>query len=538
MASVWPSHNSINEISKYFRGAESSELSQSGKPVFSRESTGLVKKLSLLDTISFNLGDQAVATVFGLMAYTVILLPSVTGMNLVVASVIAAAIMVPNLVVYTMMQRRVLRTGGDYVWTSRAFGGLFGSSITLMGVTLEWMPYMALIVLSTVIALGSAGLSLGYSGAASLLVGTASQNIPLAYAIAIAIFVILIAINIFMPKAAFKILSFLIVAGIAIMLLAFAVVAYMGQTGAVNYINSLGASGISYSTVANSYTGSTAINWTTTLSIVPIFILLSYAWFSAAASAGSEFKGKSGVRYNSIGGYVVAVALGTIGYAVMYYAGGFQFVNAAFSNSTLVYTYGFSLWGWAMGATSSLALAWVIAIGWMMLQVSILMAGIVLVSRYMFAQSFDKYLPEKLSYVSRRFGSPITALSVILVITLILTGVALYTYSTFFALYGAILASWIYFAFVGIAAVIYAIKHDKGGAKTGLVLAGILSCASFIYMAYEFIWYPTIWGMSNLAYEYIVATFIAGVVIYLISSSYYKGKGINISLAFKEIPPE
>lgn len=483
------------------------------------------------------MGDQAIATVFGLVPFTVILLTNVSGMNLVAASLIAAVIMVPNLVVYTMMQRRVLRTGGDYVWTSRAFGGLFGSSLTFMGVTLEWMPYMALIVLSTVIALGSAGLSLGYSGAASLLVGTSTQNIPQDYGVAIAIFAILIAINIFVPKLAFKILSFLIVVGIAIMLFMFAVVAYMGQAGVTNYLNSLGA-GLTSSSVAAGYTGSNSINWGTTFSIVPIFVLLSYAWFSAAASAGSEFKGKSGVRYNAIGGYIVAVALGTLGYAIMYYAGGFRFVTAALSNSTLVYTYGFNMWSWAMGATANSAIAWIIAIGWMMLQISILMAGIILVSRYMFAQSFDRFLPEKLSYVSRRFGSPTIALSVILVITLVLTGVALYTYSTFFDLYGAILASWIYFAFVGIAAVIYAVKHDKGSAKGGLVLAGILSCASFLYMAYEFVAYPTIWGMSNLAYEYIVATFIAGVVIYLISNSYYKSKGINISLAFKEIPPE
>ena len=484
------------------------------------------------------MGDQAVATVFGLVPFTVILLSSVSGMNLVVASLIAAAIMVPNLVVYTMMQRRVLRTGGDYVWVSRSFGGLIGNSITFMGVTLEWMPYMALIVLSTVIALGSAGLSLGYSGAASLLVGTSTQNIPLDYGVSIAIFVILIAINIFMPKAAFKILSFLIVVGIAIMLFAFGVIAYTGQAGAVHYINSLGDSNITYSGIVGQYTGSTAINWTTTFSIVPIFILLSYAWFSAAASAGSEFKGKSGVRYNAIGGYLGAVVLGTVGYAIMYAAGGFKFVNAALYNSTLVYTYGFNMWAWAMGATSSLAVAWIIGIGWMMLQISILMAGIVLVSRYMFAQSFDRYLPERLSHVSKRFGSPTVSLGVILVITLILTGVALYTYSTFFDLYGAILASWIYFALVGIAAAMYAIKHDKGGAKAGLVLAGILSFASFLYMAYEFVAYPTIWGMSDLAYEYIVATFIAGVVIYLVSSSYYKKKGIDISLAFKEIPPE
>lgn len=507
------------------------------KSVFVRESTGLVKKLSLLDTIAFNLGDQAVATVAGIVGFTVVLLPTVTGMNLVAASLIAAVIMLPNLVVYTMMQRRVLRTGADYVWVSRTFGGLFGSSLTFMGVTLEWMPYMALIVVSTVIALGSAGLSLGYFGAATLIVGTSGANLVTDYLVGIFIFVVLIAINIFLPRVAFKILTFLISAGIAIMIFAFGVVAYMGKAGVNNYLNSLGNANITYGSVASSYAGSTSLNWGTTLSIAPIFILLSYAWFSAAQSAGSEFKGKNSAHWNAAGGYIVAVILGTVCYAVMYYAGGFKFVDAALSSTTLVYNYGFSFWPWAMGATANLLIAWIIAIGWIMLQISILLAGIVIVSRYMFAQGFDRFLPDKLSVVSR-WGSPILAHLTDMVITLVLVGVALYTYGTFVALYGAILAAWIYFFFVGIAAAIYAIRHDKGGTKAVLVIAGILSAASFAWMAYEFIWYPIVWGMSSLAYYYIVATFVAGVVIYLISKSYYSRKGVDISLAFKEIPPE
>jgi hypothetical protein len=40
------------------------------------------------------------------------------------------------------------------------------------------------------------------------------------------------------------------------------------------------------------------------------------------------------------------------------------------------------------------------------------------------------------------------------------------------------------------------------------------------------------------AYAYVAGSFIVGAVIYLISRSYHAKKGIDLSLAFKEIPPE
>ncbi len=40
------------------------------------------------------------------------------------------------------------------------------------------------------------------------------------------------------------------------------------------------------------------------------------------------------------------------------------------------------------------------------------------------------------------------------------------------------------------------------------------------------------------AYGYVVVTFLAGVVIYFVSRSRQAARGIDISYAFREIPPE
>ena len=105
----------------------------------------MTKNVSLFDAISINVTYMSVGAALSLVGYTMLALPTVSGVNLVYGSTIAALLAIPQMVVYTMMSRRVARTGGDYVWMSRSLGGFVGSTITLMGVTRETMPYLALI---------------------------------------------------------------------------------------------------------------------------------------------------------------------------------------------------------------------------------------------------------------------------------------------------------------------------------------------------------------------------------------------------------
>ena len=108
-------------------------------------------------------------------------LPTVTGVNLVYGSAIAAMFAVPQMIVYTIMQRHISRTGGDYVWVSRSLGGFAGSTLTFMGITLETMPYLALIALSAVFAIGSVGVNLGYSSMVQLATSWSHSRLPVSH---------------------------------------------------------------------------------------------------------------------------------------------------------------------------------------------------------------------------------------------------------------------------------------------------------------------------------------------------------------------
>ena len=131
--------------------------------VFVRESTGLVKNVSLLDALTLNMGNMSAGAALATIGFTMASLSSVAGVNLVYASIIAFILSVPQIVVYSLMGSRIKRTGGDYVWMTRSFGGPLGGSLSFMGYVLETQVYFALIVLSMVFAIGSVGLAMGNS---------------------------------------------------------------------------------------------------------------------------------------------------------------------------------------------------------------------------------------------------------------------------------------------------------------------------------------------------------------------------------------
>ncbi len=186
---------------------------------------------------------------------------------------------------------------------------------------------------------------------------------------------------------------------------------------------------------------------------------------------------------------------------------------------------------------SSTPVAWFIGLGWIMWNVAIIAYAIIVLSRYLFAQSFDRFLPEKISYISPKYGSPTVAFLINLVGTMVLIALASFFYGTLTSLYGAVVASMIYFFFIGIAAVRYAMKNEKGQAKAILSIAGVLMAIVFAYITYQFLAFSSIWGGNPIAYGWVVGSFILGLIIYVVSKSYHAKRGIDITLAYKELPP-
>jgi len=525
--------------------------------VFVRDATGLVKNVSFFDSIAMNMSNMSVGALLGVIGISGLVpmlgsLHDMTGVNLVWLSVIGFLVSVPQIVVYTIMSRRMPRTGGDYVWVSRTLGGPAGSVLSFMGYTAETTAYLALIVLSTVFAIGSVGLFFNSASATffglAVPAGTSGASPADQWVVGGIIFAALIGINVVRPKAGYRLVSILTIFGFFALLLSIAVLLNAGSSGVQNYVNGLGlngtmlginGTGTTYSLVSSQ--GSTGFNIGNTIFLLPLMAAFIYPWLNAAPAVASEIKGKSAVRWNVPISAILVFVFVTGALATMYYVGGQAFINGAYSNAALVYGYfssPFNFWTLAMGVSNSNIVAGLIGLGWILANLSVLAYGVIVISRYLLAQSFDRFLPSPISDVNPRFGSPVKAFAISLVVTVVLVGAAAFYYSGLGGLFGATIASMIYFAFVGLAASVWAMRKEQGVAKVILFLAGIGNILVFGFLTYQYVVNAAQWSLNNLTVYFVVGTFLLGAIIYAASYYYHKGKGIDISLAYKEIPPE
>ena len=523
--------------------------------VFVREATGLVKNVSFFDSIAMNMSNMSVGAllgVIGISGLVPMLGHDMTGVNLVWLSVIGFVVSFPQIAVYTIMSRRMPRTGGDYVWVSRTLGGPAGSLLSFMGYTTETTAYLALIVLSTVFAIGSVGLFFNSSSGTYLGLavpaGTPGSTPGIQWVIGAIIFAALIGINIVRPKAGYRLVSILTIFGFFALILGIAELLNAGSSGVQNYINGFGlnstllginGTGTAYNLVSSQ--GTTGFNFGNTIYLLPLMAAFIYPWLNAAPAVASEIKGKSAVRWNVPISALLVFVFVTGALATMYYVGGQAFINGAYSNVPLVFGYftpPFNFWTLAMGVSNNNIIAGLIGLGWILANLSVLAYGVIVISRYLLAQSFDRFLPSPISDVNPRFGSPVKAFLISLVVTVVLVGLAAFYYSGLGGLFGATIASMIYFAFVGLAAAIWGIRKEQGMTKVILVIAGIANIAVFGFLTYQYVTNAAQWSLNNLTVYFVVGTFLLGAIIYAASYYYHKGKGVDISLAFKEIPPE
>lgn len=521
---------------------------------FVRENTGLKKNASMLDAVALNVSSMSAGAALATIGSTMVVLPKVAGVNLVDASLIAFVLSIPQIIVYTMMTKRLPRTGGDYVWVSRTLGGRLGSALGFMGYTMRTLAYLALIALSAVFAIGSVELFFDPSSRTALglkLSGDIPGSNPLLQAgIAISILAAIVAVNVLRPRLGYVLVSVLAVLGMATLVLGIFVILGAGNAGVSSYVDSIGLSAgdanLTYGALASSYTGP-SLDLSASLFVLPFFAMFIYPWLNAGPAVAPEIRGPRGMRWNVPVASLIVMVLVTSGFAAMYYAGGYQFVTAALSNPALVVGYSFNFWTLAMGVSSSRVIAWLLGIGWVLWVIAILAYGVIVESRYLFAQAFDRFLPEKVAYVNPRLGSPAVALLIELVVTGCFVAVGSVLYGGFKSLYGVVIASMIYFVFVGVAAVLHAMRKEKGSAKVVLSVSGALMAGAFVFVVYEFLANPTVWGTGatvmgipgySFAYLYVALSFLLGLGLYTFSKRTHGREGLNIDQAYEEIPPD
>jgi APA family basic amino acid/polyamine antiporter len=172
-------------------------------------------------------------------------------------------------------------------------------------------------------------------------------------------------------------------------------------------------------------------------------------------------------------------------------------------------------------------------------------------SRKIFAWSFDRLLPSKFSDVSTRFRTPIYSALLVAALAEIFAVVAIYSTGIFAIISGVgVIFSGIIWGVGALSGIFIVRKKEifesapsavrrRIGRVPIIALVGLLSFVTIISVLIFGQLIPTIQGGLPLwPTAWTFGIFFGGAVYYALASAYRKRSGIDVSLVYRQIPPE
>ena len=171
-------------------------------------------------------------------------------------------------------------------------------------------------------------------------------------------------------------------------------------------------------------------------------------------------------------------------------------------------------------------------------------------TRYLFAMSFDRVLPSSIASVDKRFNSPWVAIILLTIVTEVwiilmtyVAGTGDWITSVVFVTVAAQLCTClagIVFPYRESTKAIYEASPAakwKIGSIPLITIFGVLGALWLSYFLFLYVTIPELGLASPLSMGFMAALFVAGIVLYYIVRWYRARQGIDIDLAYKEIPP-
>jgi basic amino acid/polyamine antiporter, APA family len=172
-------------------------------------------------------------------------------------------------------------------------------------------------------------------------------------------------------------------------------------------------------------------------------------------------------------------------------------------------------------------------------------------TKYFFSWSFDRAVPTRFSNMSQRFNTPYWSVFAVVLLGIVLSYIYEFAgWSTSFTV-GSVVWGLAY-VIPGLALMVFPfakknlfeqapgfVKAKVGGFPI-ISLVGLITAVGFAYIAYIGYGNPAVTNVTYAAFgfELLAAVVVIGFVVYYASKFYYKSRGIDISLAYKDIPPE
>lgn len=552
--------------------------------VFVRQATGLVRSMNWVDLMFLNVVSFGGAWS---IIYALVYAPYYGG-DPAVSLLLTAPGILCLLGVYYIFNTSMPRSGGDYIYTSRVLHPAIGFAANFIGYAIFlwfWIGDAASVFTSnglyqTLSVYGSLTHASWTSSLYSIF-STSTNNFVIG-AVSLVIFAAIVMAS---PRLYFRIQNVLMtVAVISLVVIIILLLDALANPAAFqshfnSYANSVGANltpnayqNLAASGATNGTTDS-PLNWQGDFLLIPLWFTVLF-WVFVSSYLGGETKQVNSTAKKALFGSFAIIFVATLAILeIAYYALGYNFLIGAAN----VYYAGTDV----LGAPPNLTLfagilannaPLVLFLGVGIISGFMLVApqSMILMSRMLFAYSFDRVAPSWLSDVNPRFSTPVKAVIVALVGALVMLaflsglvgGVGSSFQSTALALYtwAGLAAIALTFTFVSISGIVFPYKKKslyEASCTVKRKIAGVpvitwLGIVSLVYCLSTIIWYSydqTFYlfacpagGVTSCDYNYylvaIVVLFLGAIAYYYGIRSYRMSKGVPFNLAFSEIPPE
>jgi amino acid transporter len=549
-----------------------SDFSEGGQ-LFVRNATGLVREVSKWDALIMNtLGmNVALGAVFMLLQAP----GNFPGGSMLLSIVIGTVVMAFTLLwVYAEFSAAMPRSGGDYVFVSRALHPIAGWLLSWsqgMWLIFFWIGFNAWFALTFAVpvALTTIGAVTGHSGWITLSNDLLAKHTVLGMTTQWWVIVVgavltfgFAALLIYGSQWYWRVQKWLFaVAGVSILLVAGLLLFKSGDIAAQWNSMASANKGLQYDHVisaarAGGFNPSHGFSLSATILMLPwVFFVVGYA--QGAAQIGGEVKRASRTQYFAmVGGVLIngAVLFGLV--AIYQHAVGSQWANslsylANTGNEQLATPGGVppSINLIASILTGSVPLLLLIGVGFILWALMGTPLSTLQATRYMLAWSLDRTVPHQLGDVSDKRHTPVKAI-LLCAFTGVIALIALVQIPKA-SLLGALLAQIAAFILVSVAGVVFPYRMPQvwegGGGRRilgvpAITLAGIGGVVSLGGLMIMFIADNTVnatfAATRGLSLKFMIGVIVIGVIWYAVTWAINRQRGVDLSLAYREIPPE
>jgi len=300
------------------------------------------------------------------------------------------------------------------------------------------------------------------------------------------------------------------------------------------------------------FTPDPGFSWCATLMILPIVAFSSLYAYGSAYIGGEVKEARKSQIYGMVLGLALLAVFNSITYWLIVNSAGYEFLSAI---NWLYWGGGpleLPLWPYfnlfMMIMSANVGVAALIGLGFFLLSVLFVPMNMILITRMIFSWAFDRVMPSKLAEVHERTHSPVNAIIAVCVIAELF--LAIYTYTPWFTTLSGIMGCLFAYLMVGITALIFPFKAKsiyeaspsivryKLGKIPAISILGVIATVYFGYVICSYLVNPLYLVNSPESLTIVFGTLIGGFIIFYLARAYRKRQGIDIDLAYAEIPPE